>query len=165
MLLSQSIERGMADMTINRGLSERIREMAKEKYIGPALRSGAVRVSVRVRDLMDEFRKKGFAPDKNTPQFCTAIQRPDFLQENGLEIDAIDGPRSKLSTSVVIHYRVRGGKVQLPAATENLVSETPAERAYRLTEKLRGLLKNELAEYGGAEGFMRWVRSDEDETA
>ena len=41
--------------------------------------------------------------------------------------------------------------------------ESPEERACRLTEKLRGLLKEELAEYGGAEAFVRWVRSDGDE--
>jgi hypothetical protein len=43
--------------------------------------------------------------------------------------------------------------------------ETPEEKAFRLTEALRGLLKDEIAAYGGTEGFMRWVRSDEDEDA
>jgi hypothetical protein len=45
------------------------------------------------------------------------------------------------------------------------VPETPAERALRLTEKLRGLMQDEIAAHGGTEGFMRWVRSDEDEEA
>jgi hypothetical protein len=44
-------------------------------------------------------------------------------------------------------------------------AETAADRALRLTEKLRGLMKDEIAVHGGAEGFMRWVRSDEDEDA
>jgi hypothetical protein len=44
-------------------------------------------------------------------------------------------------------------------------AETPAERAARLTHKLAGLLKDELAEYGGGEAFLRWMRSDEDEAA
>ena len=43
--------------------------------------------------------------------------------------------------------------------------ETPAERAQRLTGKLAGLLKDELAEYGGGDAFIRWIRSDEDEAA
>ncbi len=42
------------------------------------------------------------------------------------------------------------------------IEESSEEWATRLTENLRGLLKDELAEYGGAEGFMKWVRSDED---
>ena len=42
--------------------------------------------------------------------------------------------------------------------------ETPEAWAFRLTEKMRGLLKEELAEYGGGEAFLRWVRGyDEDE--
>ena len=46
---------------------------------------------------------------------------------------------------------------------KQIEEESPEERALRLTEKLRGSLKDELAEYGGAEGFMKWVRSDEDD--
>ena len=41
--------------------------------------------------------------------------------------------------------------------------EAPEARAARLTGKLFGLLKDELAEYGGGEAFMRWVRSDSDD--
>ena len=36
-------------------------------------------------------------------------------------------------------------------------------RAKRLTEALRGLLKGELKEHGGAEAFVRWIRSDDEE--
>jgi hypothetical protein len=45
------------------------------------------------------------------------------------------------------------------------LEETPAERVHRLTEQLRGLLKDEIAQYGSAEEFIRWVRSDNDEDA
>jgi hypothetical protein len=68
----------------------------------------------------------------------------------------------------VVHYRVaEQGRVATSSGlvTEQPVSESPAERAHRLTEKLRGLLREELAEYGGAEGFIRWVRSDDEEDA
>jgi hypothetical protein len=34
-----------------------------------------------------------------------------------------------------------------------------------LTEKLRGLLKEELAEYGGGEAFLRWIRSEDEDAA
>jgi hypothetical protein len=43
--------------------------------------------------------------------------------------------------------------------------EDPTARAFRLTEKLRGLLKEELAEYGGGEAFLRWVRSEDEDAA
>jgi hypothetical protein len=39
-------------------------------------------------------------------------------------------------------------------------SEDASARAKRLTEALRGLLKDELRKHGGAEAFVRWLRSD-----
>jgi hypothetical protein len=39
--------------------------------------------------------------------------------------------------------------------------ETPEARAHRLTGKLCGLLREEIAAAGGAEAFLRWVRSDD----
>lgn len=41
--------------------------------------------------------------------------------------------------------------------------EDASTQAKQLTEALRGLLKEELREYGGAEAFVRWIRSDHDE--
>ena len=153
-------------MIESKGLSQRIREIAKEKYVFPAIQSGRATFSLRVRDLMEDIRREGISPDQKTPQFCTAIQKPAFLEENGLEIVDVDGPPSKLSTTVVVNYRVRPDKqMQSAANPPERVTETPAERAFRLTEKLRGLMKDEIAAHGGTEGFMRWVRSDEDEEA
>jgi len=43
--------------------------------------------------------------------------------------------------------------------------EDPESKAKRLTEKMRGLLKDELAEYGGGDAFLRWVRSDNDQAS
>jgi hypothetical protein len=40
--------------------------------------------------------------------------------------------------------------------------ETPAEWANRLTGKLSGLLKDEMAAYGGGDAFVRWVRGHDD---
>jgi hypothetical protein len=41
--------------------------------------------------------------------------------------------------------------------------ETSAERAQRLTAKLSGLLKEEMAAYGGGDAFIRWVRGHDEE--
>jgi hypothetical protein len=40
--------------------------------------------------------------------------------------------------------------------------EEAEAKAERLTERLRGLLQEELAEYGGGEAFLRWIRSDDE---
>jgi hypothetical protein len=70
---------------------------------------------------------------------------------------------------VVVHYRVLSGGVtgranQSESAGRALM-ETPEERAFRLTEKLRGLMKEEIAAHGGAEGYLRWVRGEDEEAA
>jgi hypothetical protein len=38
--------------------------------------------------------------------------------------------------------------------------ETPEEWAHRMTGKLYGLLRDEIAAFGGGDAFLRWVRSD-----
>lgn len=41
--------------------------------------------------------------------------------------------------------------------------ESSEDRAYRLRESLRGLLREEIADHGGAEAFVHWVRSEDEE--
>jgi hypothetical protein len=43
--------------------------------------------------------------------------------------------------------------------------EDSVTKAERVTAKLRGLLKEELAEYGGCEAFLRRMRSEGEENA
>jgi hypothetical protein len=156
---------------MNYGLSDQVRSVASEKYITPAIRAGKSRFSVAVRDLMNDLEPLGF-PARNWPQICTAIQAEKFLRANGLEIESVDGPPKKQSPTVVVRYRVKGSPLDSrnynpPEPNRELQSPTedPAARAFRLTEKLRGILKNELAEFGGAEGFVRWVRSEDEDAA
>ena len=47
-------------------------------------------------------------------------------------------------------------------ADELQPGESPEEEAERLIEPLRGLLKEEFAQFGGAEGFLHWVRGYDD---
>ena len=106
---------------------------------------------------MEEAELEGISTKQRIPPFCTSIQKDEFLEENGIEISHVDGPPSKLSTTVIVHYRVVDpSKVQ--AAYE--MTESAYERASRLATKLRGLLKEEMAGYGGGEEFLRWVRSE-----
>ncbi|AEU37038.1 hypothetical protein [Granulicella mallensis] len=144
-------------------LASKIRSIAKKKHVEPALRAGQRQFSIAVRDLMDEAEAEGITTAQRTPPFCTSIQTQGFLRDNGLEVLRVDGPASKKSTTVVVHYRVAGAKKGPKPAKPKV--ETAEQRAFRLTEKLRGLLKDELAEYGGGEAFIKWVRSDEEQAA
>jgi hypothetical protein len=142
-----------------------------EKYFEPALRAGKRQFSVSVKDVLQDLVAQGFPPG-NTPQVCTALRKRAFLREHGIEIERIEGPASKMSTTVVYHYRATGSvahpdnwKSQTASIRIDPNQEDPSTRAYRLTEKLRGLLKEELAEYGGGEAFLRWIRSEDEDAA
>lgn len=156
---------------MNHGLSDQVRTVALEKFVHPAVLAGKVRFSVAVREIMQYLQAEGF-PSKNWPQVCTALQAEKFLRANGLEIEGVDGPPSKLSTTVVVRYRVANSaepvrQAALPLAQTQVESsqETPSARARRLTDKLCGLLKEEMAAFGGGEAFLRWVRSEEEDAA
>ena len=124
------------------GLSDQVRTVAKVKYVQPALQSGKKQFSIRVRDLMNDLRTEGF-PAHHTPQICTALQTSKFLLENGLEIEGIDGPPSKMSPTVVFRYRVADAGMkpgthgmELKDKQVEFSEETPEQWAHRLTGKL-----------------------------
>ena len=154
------------------GLSKKIRNLAEARYVYPAVRSGKQQFSIRVRDVLNDLEGEGFGNAGRTPQVCSALQTKKFLSANGLEIEAVDGPPKKQSPTVVVHYRVRGNSPNcsdtrqlLDSSVVPVLAESPSERAFRLTEKLRGLLKEEMAAFGGGDGFRRWVRGYDEEDA
>jgi hypothetical protein len=156
---------------MNHGLSDQIRAVAVEKFVQPAIRAGKVQFSVAARDVMHLLRPSGF-PAGNWSQICTAIQAEKFLRAYGLEIEGVDGPPKKQGPRVVVRYRVVDPAMQTAAVRAShvekstwAVEETPSERARRLTGRLSGLLKEELASYGGGEAFLRWVRSEDEDAA
>ena len=150
------------------GSSDLVRAIAAEKYVRPALRDGKMQITVAVKDVLRDLVAQGF-PATNTPQVCSALRTKGFLRDLGIEIESIEGPPSKQSTTVVYRYRV--AEPRSPSAESKLgretahPEETPEEWAHRVTGKISGLLKEELAEYGGAEAFIRWVRGYDEEDA
>ncbi|MGD1074112.1 MAG: hypothetical protein ABSB15_28735 [Bryobacteraceae bacterium] len=150
--------------------------MALEKYVRPAIRAGKASFSVAVRDLMEDLQAEGF-PARNWPQVCTAIQAEKFLRAHGLVIEGVDGPPKKLSTTVVIRYRVEHSEAESgsigphaktgpqPKVDQIGSEETPEVWAHRMTGKLFGLMKDEIAALGGGEAFLRWVRGYDEEDA
>jgi hypothetical protein len=152
-------------------ISDKVRAFAREKYVIPQLESGKRQFSIRVKEVFKDLKKEGFPVARRTPLICKALTGPKFLNENGLVKERVDGPPSETSPTVEIWYRVAVTK-PTPAVSSvhgNMEltndGETPEAKALRLTEKLRGLLKEELAEYGGGEAFLRWVRGYDEEDA
>ncbi len=150
------------------GSSDLVRAIAAEKYVRPALRDGKRQITVAVKDVLRDLVAQGF-PATNTPQVCSALRTKEFLRDLGIEIESIEGPPSKQSTTVVYRYRALEPQTLSIASDSGMdgaqPEETPEEWAHRVTGKISGLLKEELAEFGGSGAFLRWVRGYDEEDA
>ena len=140
--------------------SQQIRQRAVSRFIEPARSKGLTRFQLPIKLLMRELESEGF-PKNRPAQFCAAVQKEQFRDEQGFEIERVDGPPSGKSTTVVFYCKFKGTAKPEPRLVQG--DETPAERAFRVTENLRGLLKEEIAAFGGAEAYLRWVRGEDEE--
>jgi hypothetical protein len=149
-------------------LADQVRAMALLKYVQPAKKARSTEFSIAVKDLLKDLETIDF-PLNYTPLVCNSIKTKSFQQENHLEITRIEGPKSQTGTRVVVHYKVvgEGKEAGTEASGKGMQGkdEASGDRARRLTEGLRGLLKQELAAQGGAEAFVQWVRSDDENAA
>ena len=136
-----------------------IRKFATDSYVKPAIERGEAALSIPVKTVVTNLKKFGLKSGR-TPAICSALGGKKFQEENGIVLDHRDGPPSGQSPTVIFHFRLP--RSTHGAANSQILTESPKERAFRLTEKLRGLLKDEIAAYGGTEAFIRWVRSDEE---
>lgn len=138
------------------GWSEQVRQVADREYVEPA-RGHAAEVRIPFGEFKAKLVKLGF-PSGYANQVASPLESEKFWLPRGLEMVSPKNQPRRVDT--VLEFRF----VKREAAGEKR-RETARERAERLTEKLRGLLKEEIAAHGGSEGFIRWVRSDEDEDA
>jgi hypothetical protein len=147
-------------------LADQVRAMALLKYVQPAKKSGSTEFSIAVKDLLKDLEVVHF-PLNYTPLVCNSIKTKGFQRENHLEITRIEGPKSQTGTRVIVHYKVveEGNVANSKTAGKSSQNENPDDRAKRLTEEMRGLLKKEITGQGGAEAFIRWVRSDDEDAA
>ena len=160
--------------TMSTGLSDKIRKLAKVRYVDPAISAGEHEILIRVKDVFNDLNAEGLPGVGHTPQICSALRTRKFLRENGLEsIEMVEGPISGQSPSVVYRYKVghrSSGQVRGQSRgdmTKGDMNEAAKEDsgawAERVTSEIRGLLKDEIAKFGGTEGFIRWVRSEDGE--
>jgi hypothetical protein len=139
------------------GWSERVREVADREYVEPArLHRDGVRI--RFGDLRARLMKLGF-PAGHFNQIATPLESAKFWQPRGLMMCTPKG--QSRNDDAVFEFRF----VATSEAKEDRSSETKKQRALRLADELRGRFSEEIAAHGGTEGFIRWVRSDEDEDA
>lgn len=139
-------------------LHEEIRQIARKNHVLPAVAAHQVDFKIAVRDLMKEAAEAGINTGQRVPAFCRSIQTQAFLQQNGLTITRVEGPKSGLSTRVVVHYRLTEPR---PPSSDS--HETAEEWAARVTAPLMGLMKDKITKHGGTHGFLKWVRSEYEE--
>jgi hypothetical protein len=122
--------------------ADRIREYASEKYVLPARQQKQKRLSIRAGDVVRDLKLRG-----STPAVCSALKTREFLQSNDLKLVDTRGPKSGQSTTVVYTYEFAGTMQLAP----------PGEDSW---SRLRGALKDVLADLGGGEAYLRAERSD-----
>ena len=143
-------------------LSDKVRLLARLEYIEPARREGRKTVVIPVRDLHHSLIVREGFPERNTPQVCSALSSKKFLKAEGLEIENVEGPPSKTSTTVVFHYRFQGqsGALRPPDRVPPSGSGSDLHPQESPLAALRGLLRDELSQYGGGAAFINWLRTD-----
>jgi hypothetical protein len=133
---------------------EQIRRIAVQKFVTPALNSSQKQFSIPIKALMERAAVEGMSVAQRTPAFCTAIQTRKFLETNRLKIISVDGPASKKSTTVVVHYGFEDLSALL-AKSPNPIQPTP-DPLLALSGILRGAIRE------GAAAFVRELRRDTD---
>jgi hypothetical protein len=139
--------------------SDKVRALAERQYVAPARREGKKRFSIPVRDVWNSLVEREGFPRQNVPQVCNALRSRKFLKPLGLEIEKVEGPPSQTSTTVVFHYRFHRAEPEV-ADGEAAPHRSAKDEARAAVASLRGLLRPELARYGGGEAFLRWLRTD-----
>jgi hypothetical protein len=137
-------------------LHEQIRELAEREFVARSRSAGKTEFVIAVRDLMAKAQAAGISTSGRTPAFCNAIRTLDFLDENGLEVSGVEGPQSKLSTTVVVHYRFRG----VPHSRAGLADLSSVAAPDDPLMRLRGVLKGAMRE--GAAAFLQELRRDKE---
>lgn len=143
-------------------LSDMVRTYARQAYVDPAKKDRRKRFPIPVKELHETLVVNHGFPRQNVPQVCSALRSKKFLRQLGLEIERVDGPPSKTSTTVVFHYRFRDepsgdqGDSRDQSSTEPGQERSPQAALTRM----RGLMREEFAAYGGGEAFLKWLRTD-----
>jgi hypothetical protein len=119
-----------------------IRDYCTKVFVDPARQKREKRFSIRVGDVVRELRLY-----RSIPAVCSALKTQEFLRTNGLKLVDATGPKSGLSTTVVFTYEFVG-------------QASPTEVTSDAWSRLRGALKDVLAEMGGGENYLRAERSN-----
>jgi hypothetical protein len=124
--------------------SEVVRQHAIENYIAPARRRRERTVSVNAGAVHKALRL-----GNRVPLVCTALESQKFLREDALRLISKIGPPSGQSTTVTYTYEF------IDEGQDNKTLDR--QDAWN---RLRGALKDVLAELGGGKNYLRSERAN-----
>ena len=127
--------------TLERPISDLIREYAHDKYLVAAHRRGDGGVAINVGEVHKALRLQN-----RVPAVCQALRSKKFLEANSLRLVSATGPRSGQSTTVTYTYEFE----------KKQRSSAHGQDPWR---QLRGALKDIFTESGGGEAYLRAERS------
>jgi hypothetical protein len=134
-------------MSMTEKKTDRVREYAHAAYIEPARRRNEPVVRIVAGEV-----QKAVGLTNRVPLVCQALRSKKFLQENNLVLEAAEGPRSGMSTTVAFTYRLLGGQPEGQNA--------PRKSGFL---ELRGIAKDVFQSLGGGEAFIRRQREHFDQ--
>jgi hypothetical protein len=125
----------------NMEMAQRVREYVRREYIDVARRQHQVTVRVVAGDV-----HKAVGLSNRVPLVCQALKGRKFLEENHLELEKSEGPKSGLGTKVAFTYRLKAkGASPSPEPETSFVT-------------IRGIGKKLFQSLGGGEAFIRQQR-------
>ena len=128
-------------VTVSESSADSIREHAVEGYVVPARRRRDRTFSINVGEV-----HRALGLNNLVPSVCSALVSRKFLMENHLRLLSKTGPPSGKSTTVTYTYEFIDQK-----------SPSPKEDPWT---RLRGVLKDAFAEFGGGEAYLRTERAN-----
>lgn len=137
-------------------LHDEIRRIGGAKFVLPARQARREEFTIAVRDVMAQAQAEGMSTTGRAPAFCKAIRTREFRDANGIDEVGVEGPASKQSTTVVVHYRFRHSSENVSAPDGQVSVEVPEDPLLQLSGVLRGAIRE------GASAFLRELRRDKD---
>jgi hypothetical protein len=122
-----------------RSATEQVRQYSSKQYIEPARKRGDATVRIVAGDVHNAVHLSN-----RVPLVCQALESRKFLEENGLELEKMEGPPSGRSTTAAFTYRIKTSGTRVPAE----MPEWPFLQ-------LRGIAKDTFQSLGGGEEFIR----------
>lgn len=125
--------------------AQMIRDHSRKTFVEPARKAGRVSFEIQAGEVHSSLRLTS-----QMPNVCQALRGRQFLKENNLLLDRVDGPQSGQGSRVRFFYRFSDAASE-PGIASDSDRKSPIWG-------LRGIAREVFRELGGAENFLKAQR-------